>query len=241
MFQNLLGIEEGAFTFGICVHFATLVAVCAVYYKDIVKLIKNPLSKPVLLIIVGTVPAVIAAVFLEDLLREYFDTGKSLGIGFLFTATVLLISSKIHTGKKTMDTTKTKDALIIGFAQAVALFPAVSRSGMTITTSLARGIKREEASKFSFLLSVPVILGAVVMDVYGLLKEPGLLEESINTGPFLVGIIAAGVSGYFAIRFMIKVINKGKLKYFSYYLYIVAALVLFDQLFIGKLFPKLFG
>lgn len=239
LLQNLFGIEENMFTFDLCVHFATLIAVCTVYRQDILSYIKKPFSKPVLLIIIATVPAVVAALLAEDWLKSFFHTGNSLGIGFLFTALVLLVVSKIPAGKKSIEKAKGSDAFIIGCGQAIALFPAISRSGMTISTSLARGLKREDASKFSFLLSIPVIVGAVVFDLYDVIKNPSLLGD-INIAPLIVGMIAAGLSGYFAVRFMIKVVNNGKLKYFSYYLFVIAALVLADQLFIGKVFNKLF-
>ncbi|HBN83777.1 MAG TPA: undecaprenyl-diphosphatase [Clostridiales bacterium] len=239
LFQNLFGVEGNTFTFDLCVHFATLIAVCTVYWQDLMSYAKKPFTKPVFLLIAATIPAIIAALFLEDWIKDFFQTGNSLGIGFLFTALVLLVVSKIPSGKKSIEKAGIADAFVIGFGQAIALFPAISRSGMTISASLARGLKREEASKFSFLMSIPVILGAVLFDLVDVVKDPSLVA-GIHVSALLVGMIAAGLSGYFAVRFMIKVVNNGKLKYFSYYLFVIAAFVLVDQLFIGKVFNKLF-
>ena len=235
LFQNIFGVEGNTFTFDLCVHFATLVAVCTVYRKDILAYARKPFSKPVLLLVTATVPAVIAALLLEDWLKGFFDTGGSLGVGFLFTAFVLVVVSKIPKGKKSIEESKGIDAFLIGCGQAIALLPGVSRSGMTISASLSRGLKREEASKFSFLLSIPVILGALVFDIYDLIKDPSL-ADGIAFAPLAVGMIAAGFCGYLAVRFMIKAVNRGKLNYFSYYLFALGALVLADQLFIGKIF-----
>lgn len=239
LIQNLLEIDGNTFTFDIFVHFATLIAVCTVYREDIVTYARKPFSKPILLWVIATVPAVIFAIFIGDWIKNFFQTGGTLGIGFLFTALVLRVVSKIPNGNKNIENTKCKDALIIGFGQAIALFPGISRSGMTLSASLARGLKKEEASKFSFLMSIPVITGAVLLDGLDLVKDPYLLLD-INVPALLAGMVAAGISGYLAIRFMIMVVNKGKLKFFSTYLLVIASFVLIDQLFIGKVFDKLF-
>ena len=161
----------------------------------------------------GNRTVVIATLLLEDWLKGFFDTGGSLGVGFLFTAFVLLVVSKIPKGKKSIEESKGIDAFLIGCGQAIALLPGVSRSGMTISASLSRGLKREVASKFSFLLSIPVILGALVFDIYDLIKDPSL-ADGIAFAPLAVGMIAAGFCGYLAVRFMIKAVNRGKLNYF---------------------------
>ena len=129
-----------------------------------------------------------------------------------------------------------KDPLLIGTSQAVAMLPAVSRSGMTISTALALGIERKTAADFSFLLSIPAILGAVVVDVYKMLKTGTSQIASIGPLPFALGMIFAAVTGFIAVKFMISLVQKQKLKYFSWYLWIIGALVLLDQLFFHVFF-----
>jgi undecaprenyl-diphosphatase len=131
---------------------------------------------------------------------------------------------------------KVKDPLLIGTAQAVAMLPAVSRSGMTISTSLALGIDRKTAADFSFLLSIPAILAAVVMDVYDIIQTGENTLASIGAGPLVLGMIFAAVSGFFAVKVMIKMIQNRKLKVFSWYLWVLGALILLDQLVLHIVF-----
>ena len=141
-------------------------------------------------------------------------------------------------GKKsrTIEQMNLADPLLIGTSQAVAMLPAVSRSGMTISAALALGIERRTAADFSFILSIPAILGAVAVDIYDIAKTGESGFAGIGTAPLVTGMIFAAISGFFAVKFMINLIQKQKLKYFSYYLWIIGALVLADQLFLHIFF-----
>lgn len=240
LFQKLFGISEGNLTFEIAVHLATLIAVFIVFWKDIWEMIKKPFGKFPMLIIVATIPTAIMGVALKDLFEKIFQSGATLGIEFIFTGLILWYAESVNkksTNKgKGLEDTNFKDAIIVGIAQGIAILPAVSRSGLTIAGSLFRGLNREFAAKFSFLVSIPAILGAAVIDV----KDIAAAGAGMEFMPIIIGMVAAGVSGYFAIRFMLKILSKGSLKIFSYYVFILGGLIIIEQIFSGRIFGKLF-
>jgi len=236
LLQKIFNIEEGALTFDIALHLATLIAVLLVYRKKILGMLKNPFSKLPLYIVIGTIPVAVFGLLLNDLIESFFETGATLGAGFIFTGLVLMYADSTGEKIKKLEQMNIKDPLLIGTSQAVAMLPAVSRSGMTISTALALGIERKTAADFSFLLSIPAILGAVVVDVYKMLKTGTSQIASIGPLPFALGMIFAAVTGFIAVKFMISLVQKQKLKYFSWYLWIIGALVLLDQLFFHVFF-----
>lgn len=240
LFQKLFGLKEGVITFDVAVHLATLVAVFIVFKDDIWDLLKKPFSKLTFLLVVGTIPAVILGLLFKHTIDSLFESGKTLGFEFILTGLALLYAENVRNRNKKLDETSYADAALIGVAQAIAILPAVSRSGLTIAGSLARGLNREFAAKFSFLLSIPAILGAAVLDLKDVVKLIGSTGPGVDLFPLIVGMTAAAISGYFAIRFMLKLLTKGSLKGFAYYVFILAALILTDQLFIGHFFEKLF-
>lgn len=142
---------------------------------------------------------------------------------------MLLYADSKHNGRKKVKNMSIFDALVVGTMQGVAILPAVSRSGMTISTCLARGMDRENAARFSFLLSIPAILGAMTLTVKDMLTGEVALVESVGAVPMAVGFIAAAISGYLAIRFMVDIIKRGKLKWFSVYVFILGAVLILDQ------------
>lgn len=240
LFQKLFGLKEGVITFDVAVHLATLIAVFIVFKKDILDLLRKPFSKFTFLLVAGTIPAVLVGLLFKDTIDALFESGKSLGFEFLLTGLALLYAENIRGRDKKLEETSSTDAVIIGIAQAIAILPAISRSGLTIAGALSRGLNREFAAKFSFMLSIPVILGAAALDLKDIFKLGGSADIGIDLLPLIAGMIAAAISGYFAIRFMLKLLTKGSLKGFAYYVFILAALVLVDQLFIGHFFEKLF-
>jgi undecaprenyl-diphosphatase len=235
--QKLFGIEGGVVFFNVAVHLATLVAVCIALWDEVLKLIKKPISKMMGLLVIATVPAVLAGLFLNDLFDRVTDSGATVGIGLIVTGGVLLVTTVLKPGKRDLGSLKWHDALIAGIAQAVAIVPGISRSGMTITANLSLNMKKELAVKFAFLMSIPVILGGFILETYQLISDG---SGSFELLPVLVGMIAAGVSGYFAIKLFIRTVMKGSLRWFAFYAFAVGILVLIDQLFIGKFFEKLF-
>ena len=236
LFQRILNVEEGALSFDIALHFATLVAVITIYWKKIIEMIRRPFSKLPMYIVLGTIPIGILGLLFNDLIESFFESGATLGVGFIFTGIVLMYADKV--GKKSRDLSELniKDPLVIGTAQAVAMLPAVSRSGMTISSALSLGIERKTAADFSFLLSIPAILAAVVLDLYKMLQNGENTLAAIGIGPVAIGMFFAAVAGFIAVKAMLRLISNKKLYYFSYYLWGIGGLVLLDQLVLHRFF-----
>ena len=226
LLHNVFGIEEGALFFSIMLHIGTLLAVFAVYREQIWALIKKPLQKKTGMLLAALVPTVILAVVFKDFFESSYS-GKYLGAGFVLTACLLLLLQRLASGKRTLETMALQDALLIGLFQGVAILPGVSRSGATIAGGAIMGLEKNEAAEFSFLLSIPAILGSVVFELPEL-AEGGL--KQVDLLYVLIGMAAAAASGYFAIRFMLRIIKRKKLWPFSVYLSALGVLVLLDQL-----------
>ncbi|MCL2398278.1 MAG: undecaprenyl-diphosphate phosphatase [Defluviitaleaceae bacterium] len=234
LLQRIFGIEEGLLTFSVVVHIATIIPVLFIYFDRIKPLLRNPFQKLTLLLILGTLPTVVAVLLFGDIIDTLF-TGNFLAIGFIITGIILIITDKYKDGSKNVDEITGKDALLIGLTQAVAIMPGISRSGSTIFGAVVQGIDRKSAVNFSFLLSIPAIAGATVLEIRQLL----IGQADINfffTMPVIVGFFAAMISGYFAIKLMLKIVAASKLRYFAYYLIIVAVLIIIDQTFTNFVF-----
>ncbi|MDD5098730.1 MAG: undecaprenyl-diphosphate phosphatase [Candidatus Colwellbacteria bacterium] len=237
LFQKIFGIASGALSFDIFVHLGTLMAIFAVFWKDIVEMIRRPFSRLPLLLVIGTIPAVVVGFAFKDIFENLFSSGSTIGAEFIITGIIILIAEKFACrGKmesneaicapKNISSMGALDALVIGAAQSVAILPAISRSGATIAGSLFRGLDRDSALRFSFLLSIPAILGSAVFDVIGTAKNP----MPLPLAPIIVGAIAAAISGYFTIRYMLKVFREKPLTAFAFYVFILGGLIIFDQL-----------
>ncbi len=237
LFQSIFGLHEATQSFNILLHMSTLIAVFIYYRKDIWDLMCHPFQRTTALLIAGTIPTVILALLFNDTLNSIFGAGKFLGFNFIFTGCVLLFADSRKNGKKKIRNMSIFDALIVGTMQGIAITPAISRSGMTISGCLARGMNRENAARFSFLLSIPAILGAMVLTVKDMLSGEVSLGETFGVLPIAIGCIAAAVSGYLAIRFMVSVIKNGKLKWFSVYVFLLGAVLLLDQFVLHVIIP----
>lgn len=242
LFQKLFGLSQGVLTFDMAVHFATLFSVVWIFRKDVIGMIRRPFSRLTLLVIVGTIPAGLVGVLFKSTIEKIFESGVTLGIEFIFTGVVLWLAENIRSKNKMVENTTYFDAAVVGTAQAIAILPAVSRSGLTLAGALMRGMNREFALKFSFLLSIIPIFGGAVLDLKDVIKpEPGA-AVAVEIWPLLVGMLVAAVSGYLAIKFMLKVFSKASLKVFSYYVFVLGALILIEQIVRGSnsIFGKLF-
>jgi undecaprenyl-diphosphatase len=217
----LFGLNEGDnLTFSILVHGATVLSIIVVFRQDILNLIVNVLkfqwneeTKFVLLILASAVPVAVVGLLFEEQIEALF-TGNVLFVGFmlLITATLLFLTRFV---KKTDKDVNLFRALIIGIAQTIAVLPGISRSGATIATALFLGVDKQKATRFSFLMVLVPILGATFLQVLKLSSaDPA---NSISTLPLIIGFIAAFVSGLFACRWMIEIVRKGNLMYFSIY------------------------
>lgn len=257
LFQKIFNISEGVFEFDILVHFATAIAVIWVFRKDIYLILSDLISalknlrsgkthkslnegtKLALLVIVGSIPTFLIAIVFKGYFKEVFESGRLLGIGFIITGLLLWYSQNSAKNNKDIMSTKFSDCTYIGIMQGIAILPGISRSGSTITGAMFRGLERDFAAKYSFLLSLPVILGAGAIEMLDFTVR-GVDTPSIAIVPLVVGFVAALVSGYLAVKFMLKIISKGQFRYFSYYVLLLGVMVLIDQLFLNKLFIPLF-
>ncbi len=230
--RNLFGLQEAGLLLDTMLHVGTLLAVFVFYKDEFIKIIKKPFSKLTFLLIVGTIPAVIFGLAFKDFIDEISKTGVTIGWEFLITGLFLWFADSAKNGYKKMDDISYKDALIIGTFQAVAIMPAISRSGMTIVAALWRKLDRETAAYFSFLLSTPAIAGAIVLQVKDLFGHSGAAEE-ITLSALLVGIAASAVFGYIAVRWMIGYLKNHSLKPFAMYVWALGIIVLFFQ-FTGR-------
>lgn len=237
LFQKLFGISQGSLTFEVVVHFGTLIAVFIYFWSDIVELIKHPFSKLPVYIVLGSIPTAIIGLGLGDFFETLFASGQSLGVEFLITGGIIWLAESMRSGSKRLGELTVPDAMFIGTMQGIAILPAISRSGLTIAGSLFRGLDRKFAARFSFLLSIPAILGATLLEGKDLI-EAGISNEAIL--PLFLGALAAGISGYFAIKIMFKLLAEKSLKVFSYYVFALGILILIDQLFFNRFFPALF-
>ncbi|MCL2702482.1 MAG: undecaprenyl-diphosphate phosphatase [Defluviitaleaceae bacterium] len=223
--------------FDVVLHMGTLVSVFIVLRKEIWALIRKPFQKTTALLIMATVPIIPAALLFRDNIDALRTNMPFLMVGFVITALLLFYADRVnktHLTKEIKDVRLT-DALVVGIMQAVAICPAISRSGSTTAASLFRKMKREDAAKFVFLLSIPSILGAAVMEGRGVIT--GAIE--LSAGDMInmaFGFFAAVLSGYLAVNLVFKLIQQAKLRYFSFYLFALAAFVGVDTFLLNGMF-----
>jgi undecaprenyl-diphosphatase len=221
--KYLFGINPDAnFYFSVAVHGATVLSTIAVLWKEIMDLLKGVLkfrmneeTLYILKIIVSMVPVGIAGFFMTDIANKFFAGNMiSLGIQFLITAIILFLPLLIKPKERPIGFV---DSFIIGIAQAIAVLPAISRSGATIATGLMLGNKKSDIAKFSFLMVLIPVIGANLVEI----KSGDISPESTSLLVILIGFITAFVSGYFACRWMINLVKKGNLLWFAVYAVIV--------------------
>ncbi|MBP1930600.1 undecaprenyl-diphosphate phosphatase [Ammoniphilus resinae] len=224
LFRKWFGLQEAGLFLDTMLHFGTFVAVLAVFWDDVIRLIKKPWSRLGLLILTGTIPTAFIGLTFEDFFEDISRTGETIGVEFLATGLILWFADNLKKSRgKDLDSISFKDAIFIGTLQGAAILPAISRSGLTIAGSLWRGIKREDAAKFSFLLSLPAILGGVILQGQKLFEEQTV---SIGLPSLLVGTFAAAVAGYIAVRWMLKILREGSLKIFAVYVWILGIIII---------------
>lgn len=240
--QYFFGIKgEEVLTFAVLLHLGTFLSLMAVYYKDIFMLFrelfsviydlatgkglqinKNEYRRLGVMIIVATIPTAFFGIVFSDAFGSLYNSLLAIGIGFLITGTLLWLSEKSGKGLKDTRGMLFRDALLVGLFQSVAIAPGISRSGSTIVGGLLSNLDRQLAVRFAFLISVPAILGAVVLEAPKAFAQ-GVGAELIV--PIAVGVTVAAVSGFIAIKTMIKVVSNKKLHYFSYYTWLLGLLV----------------
>ena len=229
--RHAFGLQEAGLFLDTMLHVGTLAAVVFYYRAELLDMLRRPFGRTSMLLAVGTIPAVLVGLLFEDFFEAISVSGATISWEFLATGVFLWFADRIRDGRKRMQEITYTDALVIGAFQAGAIMPALSRSGLTIVGGLLRKLDRETAAYFSFLLSIPAILGGVVMQ--GAHLVDGSAGESIGLGPLAVGAAASAVFGYLAVRWMIDFLKRGSLKVFAVYVWALGLVIIAAQL-LGK-------
>lgn len=215
-------------SFSTLLHMGTLVSVFVVMRKEIIEILRDILGRRTWHLVVATIPAFLAAFFLGDWLDSLFG-GSMLGVSFLATAAILIVSVLWKRKKPPIEDVGYREALIGGLGQAVAIIPGISRSGTTITALLVAGVNRDKAIRFSFLMSIPAILGGFAFDVKKMIEGQGSAIGSLGIGNIIVGVLVAAVSGWLVMEFMLRKLNRRGFLVCAIYVAILGVLILCDQ------------
>jgi undecaprenyl-diphosphatase len=236
--------QDPGLSFDVALHFGTLIAVVGFFWKDWIMIFELAFKKQVQssrlptpgtggqakfkfqsygkntlwLIVIATIPGVLAGYFFENKAETVFRNPLLIALALAVAGLILYLADRYVKQDEGMEGINLKKALIVGLSQAVAIIPGVSRSGATITAGLFAGLNRESAARFSFLLSTPIIFGAVA------LKLPDLLQSGLSPG-IIFGILASAVSGYLAIKYLIQFIEKSSYKLFFWYRLVLAGVI----------------
>jgi undecaprenyl-diphosphatase len=246
LIPKLIGFES-SLVFDTVLHVGTLLAIFICFWDDIVKIIKaffdsladipkgrlvpdirkNDYKKLAWLLIIGNIPAGILGVLLKDYFEAAFSNVLMVGIFLLVTGGLLYFSEWIASQveeRRGMDKLTLKDSLIIGLAQAFAILPGISRSGSTIATGLFLGLKRDLVAEYSFLLSIPAVAGAALLQI----KDISTIDMSASA--LIAGFLAAAISGYFAIKVVMTLIQNKSLKIFAYYCWVIGIIAIISTI-----------
>ena len=213
----------------ILLHVGTLIPVIIVFWKDWWDILKNPFkSRTLLLLFIASMPTLVFKVIFDDFI-DSCDTGWFLGVSFLMTAVFLLVAEYVSS-KNAHKTGKVGffHAIVMGSMQGIALLPGVSRSGSTLAGGLLSGLDRKSGAKFAFMMSAPAIAGALLLEGKDAIENGWISDLAVV--PTIVGVIVAGVTGYIAIRFMLKLMTKISLNWFALYVAILGVIFLALQL-----------
>jgi len=228
--------QDFNFIFDVIVQMGTLIAVIIFFWKDIADIIKavcngirekapfkDPMARVGWLVVLATIPAGMIGILIKPLVESAFSSPTATALMLVVTAVILFVAERI--GKRTRDLPKLTwiDAVWVGLAQALSIFPGISRSGATISAGLVRGLKREGAARFSFLMSIPIMIASGLVEVKDFIQMPDL---SSFLPALIAGVVAAGIVGYLAIRWLLGYLNKHTLYAFSIYCLIAAMIVL---------------
>ncbi len=237
LFQHLFGLVEPELLFDISVHVGTLVAVLGVFFRDILQMLEALVRLPGLarsaggwgalftthpeirlmgMIVAGCIPTALLGVLFANVAEQLFGTLWLVGAALLVTGTFLWFTKRQKAIGRPIGKMQLKDALIIGLIQGLAIIPGISRSGATISAALYLGVDRELAGRFSFLLAIPAILGALVL---GLDSEA--FHANMSVGTIVLGSLTAAVVGYLALVVLLKMVKKGQLHRFAPYCWLV--------------------
>ena len=247
IFQNLFGLKETNLFFDVAVHCGTLLATLIVLRQEVFSLVKGSLwflvyilrgqkskiddqdrimARLAGLIIIGLIPTALLGFFLRDVVELLFNSLSAVGTMLLITGTILWMTRMAGEGHKDTATVSILDAIIIGLVQGLSVSPGISRSGFTIAFGLFRKLKKSVAVRFSFLLSIPAILGAIVLEWKNPLLQGG---ELLNV---ILATLTAALVGYICLRILIRMVQKGHLYYFFPYCWALGSVTIILSLII---------
>jgi undecaprenyl-diphosphatase len=228
VFQQLLTEEEVPVVFDIILHLGTLLPIVWIYRAKIIELFRilftNPLGPESRLgwfILLGSVPTALIGITLEDIFDQIFHTPMMVGIAFFITGSFLFATQYIGQGNRDEAEMTWKDALIIGVVQGLAITPGISRSGSTISVAMLLGLRRDLAAKFSFLLSIPAIVGGFI------LKSREIASANLDPLVLGVGFATSALVGVFALQVLLRLVNSGDFSKFAYYMWLISVVAIF--------------
>lgn len=242
LFQNLFGLQEPELLFDICLHVGTLLAVLIVFYREILEILKalfqipgrmktaggfmqlcqaDPSIRMALLIVVGSIPTAVIGLLFKEITDQLFGSITVVGCMLLVTGTILWLTRRIRGEGRSVGQATLRDALIIGTVQGLAILPGISRSGSTIATALFLGVDRKLAGRYSFLLSIPAIVGALILGL-----DTPELHTAIPMGTIIAGSVISALVGWFALVVLLRVVDRGQLHRFAPYCWLVGIITL---------------
>lgn len=228
LFAEIFGMTENNLFTTVALHFGTLCAVVVFYFKDLTGLIKKENHSKLWLLVLATIPAGLVMLFINDMVETMFSSSKFVSFGFLITAIVLLITDIVGKRQRYSKPITWRNSLLMGLSQACAIFPGISRSGSTISGGIVlAGGEKKSVADFAFLMSVPIILGSTIFELFA------VDFSKINIIATLLGVVASFITGYLAIKFMLKLIKNCNFKWFSLYLFLLFAVTFIN----GFIFP----
>jgi len=242
LLQNLFGITEPELLFDISLHVGSLMAIFIVFYQEIRNILQALLHLPALikssgnfkslfadneeirisaLILVGSIPTAILGILFHKIVDQIFGSVWIVGVMLLVTGTLLWFTRQMSVEGRPLIKVSIRDVLIIGLMQGIAIMPGISRSGSTISIALFLGINREIAGRYSFLLSIPAILGAMILGL-----DSTIIQTNIPVKIILLGTLTAGIVGYIALKILLRIVKQGRLYYFAPYCWLLGAATL---------------
>jgi undecaprenyl-diphosphatase len=237
LFQNLFGLKEPALLFDICMHVGTLTAVIIVFYRELLDILWALFQIPgklkltgglmrlcevdesvrmALLIVVGSIPTAVIGLLFKEIINQLFGSITVVGLMLLVTGSLLWLTQNMKNTGRPVRKTTLKDALLIGIAQGLAIIPGVSRSGATISTALFLGVDRKLASRYSFLLSIPAIFGALLVGL-----DTPELQTTIPISTIVAGSVVSAIVGWIALVILLRIVKRGRLHTIAPYCWLV--------------------
>ncbi|HHM01704.1 MAG TPA: undecaprenyl-diphosphatase UppP [Caldithrix abyssi] len=242
IFSEILNFHETGIAFEVFVHFGTLLATLAAFRYELTRMLAAPYAVWVkkstdaelkeylrwdIYVIVASIPAAFIGLLFKDQIEAVFDSLLFVFIMLIFTGTIMVVTPYLKDRGTALNGWR---SFVIGIAQAFAILPGVSRSGSTIFTGLLMGIDRDKVARFSFIMSLPAVFGAALLKLRDIMGTELSDAQVLN---YIIGTLVAFISGYYAIKWLLDIVKKGKLQWFGYYCYALAALGL-SYLFIWR-------